>query len=56
MHIDIKFFVDQKRIQSLRVSVEHISMNLMIQMCLPTKVFHVHMARIVVVYPDDMFV
>ena len=59
-HIDIKFLVVKERVQSLQVSIEHISTNLMIAdpftKGLPPKVFHQHVVNMGVVYPDDMLV
>ena len=54
-HIDIKFLVVQERVQSLQVSIEHISTNFMITDPLtkgvPPKAFHEHVARMGVVTP-----
>ena len=57
-HIDIKFLVVKERVQSLQVSIEHISTNLMIVDPLtkgvPPKVFYKHVARMGVIHLDDI--
>ena len=59
-HIDIKFLVVKERIQSLQVSIEHISTNSMIADLftkgLPPKVYHEHVTRMGVVHIDDVLV
>ncbi|RVW38606.1 Retrovirus-related Pol polyprotein from transposon TNT 1-94 [Vitis vinifera] len=57
-HIDIKFLVVKERVQSLQVSIEHISTNSMIAdpltKGLPPKVYHEHVAHMGVVHIDDV--
>ncbi|RVW97032.1 Retrovirus-related Pol polyprotein from transposon TNT 1-94 [Vitis vinifera] len=57
-HIDIKFLVVKERVQSLQVSIEHISTNSMIADMLtkglPPKVYHEHVAHMGVVHIDDV--
>ncbi|RVW20450.1 Retrovirus-related Pol polyprotein from transposon TNT 1-94 [Vitis vinifera] len=57
-HIDIKFLVVKERVQSLQVSIEHISTNSMIAdpltKGLPPKVYHEHIAHMGVVHIDDV--
>ena len=57
-HVDLRFLVIKERIQSLLVSIEHISTNFMIvdplTKGLPPKVFHEHVARIGVVHLIDL--
>ncbi|KAL6322023.1 hypothetical protein AAG906_003165 [Vitis piasezkii] len=59
-HIDIKFLVVKERVQSLRVSIEHISTNSMIADLLtkdlPPKVYHEHVTYMGVVHIDDVLV
>ena len=59
-HIKSSFLVLKERVQSLQVSIEHISTNLMIAdpltKGLPPKVFHEHVARMGVVHLSDMLV
>ena len=59
-HIDIKFLVVKERVQSLQVSIEHISTNSMITdpltKGLPPKVYHEHVTHMGVVHIDDMLV
>ena len=59
-HIDLKFLVVKKKVQSFQVSIEHISTNFMITdsltKCAPPKVFHEHVARMGVVHLGDMLV
>ncbi|RVW72199.1 Retrovirus-related Pol polyprotein from transposon TNT 1-94 [Vitis vinifera] len=59
-HIDIKFLVVKERVQSLQVSIEHISTNSMIAdrltKGLPPKVYHEHITHIGVVHIDDVLV
>ena len=57
-YIDIKFLVVKERVQSLQVSIEHISTNSMIAdpltKGLPPKVYHEHIAHMGVVHIDDV--
>ncbi|RVX09023.1 Retrovirus-related Pol polyprotein from transposon TNT 1-94 [Vitis vinifera] len=57
-HIDIKFLVVKERVQSLQVSIEHISTNSMIAdpltKGLPPKVYHEHVTHMGVVHIDDV--
>ncbi|RVX07895.1 Retrovirus-related Pol polyprotein from transposon TNT 1-94 [Vitis vinifera] len=57
-HIDIKFLVVKEKVQSLQVSIEHISTNFMIAdpltKGLPPKVYHEHVAHMGVVHIDDV--
>ncbi|RVW38473.1 Retrovirus-related Pol polyprotein from transposon TNT 1-94 [Vitis vinifera] len=57
-HIDIKFLVVKERVQSLQVSIEHISTNSMITdpltKGLPPKVYHEHVTHMGVVHIDDV--
>ena len=57
-HIDIKFLVVKKRVQSLQVSIEHISTNSMIADLLTKgllpKVFHEHVTHMSVVHINDV--
>ena len=57
-HIEIKFLVVKERVQSLQVSIEHISTNSMIAdpltKGLPPKVYHEHVAHMGVVHIDDV--
>ena len=57
-HIDIKFLVVKERVQSLQVSIEHISTNSMIAdpltKGLPPKVYHEHVTHMGVVHINDM--
>ena len=59
-HIDIKFLVVKERVQSLQVSIEHISTNSMIadQLTkgLPPKIYHEHVTHMGVVHNDDVLV
>ncbi|RVW43382.1 Retrovirus-related Pol polyprotein from transposon TNT 1-94 [Vitis vinifera] len=59
-HIDIKFLVVKERVQSLQVSIEHISTNSMIAdpltKGLPPKVYHEHVTHMGVVHIDDVLV
>ena len=59
-HIDIKFLVVKERVQSLQVSIEHISTNSMIAdpltKGLPPKVYHEHVTYMGVVRIDDVLV
>ena len=59
-HIDIKFLVVKERVQSLQVSIEHISTNSMIvdllTKGLPPKVYHEHVTHMGVVHNDDVLV
>ena len=59
-HIDIKFLVVKERVQSLQVSIEHISTNSMIADLLtkglPPKVYHEHVTYMGVVHIDDVLV
>ena len=59
-HTDIKFLVVKERVQSLRVSIEHISTNSMIvdplTKDLPPKVYHEHVTHMGVVHIDDVLV
>ena len=56
-HIDIKFLVMKERVQSLQVSIEHISTNSMIaDQGLPPKVYHEHVTHMGVVHIDDVLV
>ncbi|RVW22478.1 Retrovirus-related Pol polyprotein from transposon TNT 1-94 [Vitis vinifera] len=56
--IDIKFLVVKERVQSLQVSIEHISINSMISdpltKGLPPKVYHEHVTHMGVVHIDDV--
>ena len=58
-HIDIKFLVVKKRVQSGQVSIEHIGINFMVAdpltKGLPPKVFHEHTAHMSVVFLRDMW-
>ena len=57
-HIDIKFLVVKERVQSLQVSIEHISTNSkiadLLTKGLPPKVFHEHVTHMGVVHINDM--
>ncbi|RVX18298.1 Retrovirus-related Pol polyprotein from transposon TNT 1-94 [Vitis vinifera] len=57
-HIDIKFLVVKKKVQSLQVSIEHISTNYMIAdpltKDLPPKVYHEHVTHMGVVHINDV--
>ncbi|RVW97553.1 Retrovirus-related Pol polyprotein from transposon TNT 1-94 [Vitis vinifera] len=57
-HIDIKFLVVKERVQSLQVSIEHISTNSMIAdpltKGLPPKVYHEHVTHMGIVHIDDV--
>ena len=57
-HIDIQFLVVKERVQSLQVSIEHISTNSMIvdslTKGLPPKVYHEHVTHMSVVHINDM--
>ncbi|RVW97188.1 Retrovirus-related Pol polyprotein from transposon TNT 1-94 [Vitis vinifera] len=57
-HIDIKFLVVKEKVQSLQVSIEHISTNSMIAdpltKGLPPKVYHEHVTHMGVVHIDDV--
>ena len=57
-HIDVKFLVVKEIVQSLQVSIEHISTNSMIvdplTKGLPPKVYHEHVTHIGVVHIDDV--
>ena len=59
-HIDIKFLVVKEKVQSLQVSIEHISTNSMIvdllTKGLPPKVFHEHVTHMGIVHINDMLV
>ena len=59
-HIDIKFLVVKERVQSLQVSIEHISTNSMIADQLtkgfPPKVYHENVTHMGVVHIDDVLV
>ncbi|RVW58138.1 Retrovirus-related Pol polyprotein from transposon TNT 1-94 [Vitis vinifera] len=59
-HIDIKFLVVKERVQSLQVSIEHISINSMIADLLtkglPPKVYHEHVTHMGVVHINDVLV
>ena len=59
-HIDIKFLVVKERVQSLQVSIKHISTNSMIAdpltKGLPLKVYHEHVTHMGVVHIDDVLV
>ena len=59
-HIDIKFLVVKERVQSLQVSIEHISTNSMIAdpltKGLPPKVYHEHVTHMSVILIDDVLV
>ena len=59
-HINIKFLVVKERVQSLQVSIEHISTNFMIANPLtegvPPKAFHEHVARMGVVHLGDILI
>ncbi|KAL6323738.1 hypothetical protein AAG906_002206 [Vitis piasezkii] len=59
-HIDIKFLVVKERVQSLQVSIEHISTNSMIAdpltKGLPPKVYHEHVTHMGVVHIDDVLI
>ena len=59
-HIDIKFLIVKERVQSLQVSIEHISTNSMIAdpltKGLPPKVYHEHVTQMGVVHIDDVLV
>ena len=57
-HIDFKFLVVKEKVQSLQVSIEHISTNSIIAdpltKGLPPKVFHEHVTHMSVVHINDM--
>ena len=57
-HIDIKFLVVKERVQSLQVSIEHISTNSMVVNLLtkglPPKVYHEHVTHMSVVHINDV--
>ncbi|RVW20741.1 Retrovirus-related Pol polyprotein from transposon TNT 1-94 [Vitis vinifera] len=57
-HIDIKFLIVKERVQSLQVSIKHISTNSMIvdllTKGLPPKVYHEHVTHMGVVHIDDV--
>ena len=57
-HIDIKFLIVKKRVQSGHLSIQHIETNSMIADSLtkgvPPKVFHEHTAHMGVVYFQDI--
>ena len=57
-HIDIKFLVVKEKVQSLQVSIEHISTNFIIAnpltKGLPPKVFHEHVTHMSVVHINDV--
>jgi len=57
-HIDIKFLVVKERVQSGKLSIEHIGTNFMIAdpltKGLPPKVFHEHTARMGVTSIEDI--
>ncbi|KAL6343958.1 hypothetical protein AAG906_027731 [Vitis piasezkii] len=59
-HIDLKFLVVKKRVQSFHVSIEHTSTNFMIVDPLtkgvPPKVFHEHVVCMSVVHFGDVLV
>nr|CAN68450.1 hypothetical protein VITISV_011954 [Vitis vinifera] len=59
-HIDSKFLVVKERVQSLQVSIEHISTNSMIAdpltKGLPPKVYNEHVTYMGVVHIDDVLV
>ena len=59
-HIDIKFLVVKERVQSLQVSIEHISTNSMIADPLTKgmspKVYHEHVTHMGVVHIHDVLV
>ena len=59
-HIDIKFLVVKEKVQSLQVSIEHISTNSMIvdplTKGLPPKVYHEHVTHMVIVHINDVIV
>ena len=59
-HIDIKFLVVKKRVQSLQVSIENISTNSMIvdplTKGLPPKVYHEYVTHMGVVHINDVSV
>ncbi|RVW87693.1 Retrovirus-related Pol polyprotein from transposon TNT 1-94 [Vitis vinifera] len=59
-HIDIKFLVVKERVQSLQVSIKHISTNSMIAdpltKGLPPKVYHENVTHMGVVHIDDVSV
>ena len=56
--LKIKFLVVKERVQSLQVSIKHISTNSMITdpitKGLPPKVFHEHVTHMGVVHVNDM--
>ena len=59
-HIDIKFLVVKEKVQSLQVSIEHISTNSMIAdpltKGLPPKEYHEHVTHMGVVHINDVLV
>ena len=59
-HIDIKFWVVKEIVQSLQVSIEHISTSSMIadplSKGLPPKIYHEHVTHMGVVHIDDVLV
>ena len=59
-HIDFKFLVVKEKVQSLQVSIEHISTNSIIAdpltKGLPPKVFHEHVTHMGVVHINDVSV
>ncbi|WJZ91977.1 hypothetical protein VitviT2T_011010 [Vitis vinifera] len=59
-YIEIKFLVIKERVQSLQVSIEHISTNSMIAdpltKCLPPKVYHEHVTHMGIVHINDVLV
>ena len=57
-HIDIKFLVVKERVQSGKMSIEHIGTNSMVADLLtrglPPKVFHEHIAHMGVISLEDI--